>query len=255
MQDKYTGDIGDFGKYGLLNEICRKSNWGVRLGINWFFVTKEEKGGGDGKYIDYLRSENKDAKKYWECFPELYDRLKSMVYCRRKRSIQEIEKGLILPKETVFYSEPIPYSSINPFKREEDRENWFEESLTKLKNADIIFLDPDNGIQTDKVKKAQIKAIKYVFKDEIKQYYELGKSLIIYTHRDRKPEPEYNRKLMAIREPLKTWNGIKVLKFKRVSVRHYVFLIQKEHQDLMEETISCLIREPYSFLFGPYALD
>ncbi len=46
-----------------------------------------------------------------------------------------------------------------------------------------------------------------------------------------------------------------VLRFKRVSVRHYVFLIQKEHQDLIEETINWLTRDPYNFLFEIHNLD
>ena len=235
MQDGYTGDVGDFGKYGLLNEICKKSNGGIRLGINWFYVA----GGEKGEHIKYLRDE-----KYKVCFPELYDQLKSIVDNDR-RSIKEIEKDLVLPKETVFYSKPLPSSSVN-------RENWFEESLTKLKKADIIFLDPDNGIQTDKVKKTQKRAIKYVFKDEIEEYYELGKSLIIYNHRDRRPQPEYNRKILGIRHCVKACNDIRVLRFKRVSVRDYIFLIQKEHQDLIDETITYLTREPHNFLFTRY---
>ncbi len=235
MQDGYTGDVGDFGKYGLLNEICKKSNGGIRLGINWFYV----EGGEKGKHIKYLRDE-----KYKVCFPELYDQLKSIVDNDR-RSIKEIEKDLVLPKETVFYSKLLPSSSVN-------RENWFKESLTKLKKADIIFLDPDNGIQTDKVKKTQKRAIKYVFKDEIEEYYELGKSLIIYNHRDRRPQPEYNRKILGIRHCIKACNDIRVLRFKRVSVRDYIFLIQKEHQDLIDETITYLTREPHNFLFKPY---
>ena len=183
MQDRYVGDVGDFGKYGLLKEICKKSNGSVRLGINWFYVTRKEKRRGDGRHIGYLSDENKNSRKYVVCFPDLYDKLKDIV--NGNRSIKEIEKRLILPKDTIFYSNTLPFGE-NPFEREEGRKNWFKESLSQLKSADIIFLDPDNGIQTNKVKKTQIKAIKYAFKGEIKEYYELGKSVIIYNHRDRK---------------------------------------------------------------------
>jgi len=149
---------------------------------------------------------------------------------------------MVVPKETVFYSEPLPSSSVS-------RENWFKESLIKLKKADIIFLDPDNGIQTDKVKKTQIKAIKYVFKDEIKRYYKLNKSLIIYNHKDRKPQSAYNRKILGVRHYVEMWNDIRVLRFKRVSVRDFIFLTQKDHQDLIDETITCLTRGSYNYLF------
>lgn len=253
MQDRYVGDVGDFGKYGLLNEICKKSNGCVRLGINWFYVTREEKQRGDGRYIGYLNDENRDSKKYEDCFPDLYDKLKGIVDGRR--SIKDIENGLILPKETIFYSKPLPYSSVNPSEREEERKNWFKESLSQLKSADIIFLDPDNGIQTDKVRKTQIKAIKYVFKGEIKEYYELGKSLIIYNHRDRKPKSEYDRKITDSLGQINSPNGIKVLRFKRVSVRDFIFLIQKEHRDLIDQTIDYLRSESCDFLFEIYNLD
>lgn len=253
MQDRYVGDVGDFGKYGLLNGICKKSNGSVRLSINWFSVTREEKQRGDGRYIGYLNDENKDSKKYAACFRDLYNKLKGIVDGRR--SIKEIENGLILPKETIFYSKPLPYSSVNPSEREEERKNWFKESLSQLKSADIIFLDPDNGIQTDKVRKTQIKAIKYVFKDEIKEYYELGKSLIIYNHRDRKPKSEYDRKITGSLGQINSPNGIKVLRFKRVSVRDFIFLIQKEHRDLIGQTIDYLRSEPCNFLFEIYNLN
>lgn len=255
MQDRYVGDVGDFGKYGLLNEICKKSHGSVKLGINWFYVTREEKQRGERRYssYSYLNDESKDSKKYAVCFPDLYDKLKGIVNGRR--SIKEIENCLILPKETVFYSKPLPYSSVNPREREEERKNWFRESLSQLKSADIIFLDPDNGIQADKVRKTQIKAIKYVFKDEIKQYYELDKSLLIYNHRDRKPKLEYDRKITYLLGQINSPNGIKVLRFKRVSVRDFIFLMQKDHQDLIDQTIDYVRSEPCDFLFEMYNLD
>lgn len=51
MQDKYVGDIGDYGKFGLLRAI---STSGLSLAINWYKTGPEsEKGNGqnDGKYI------------------------------------------------------------------------------------------------------------------------------------------------------------------------------------------------------------
>lgn len=132
------------------------------------------------------------------------------------------------------------------------REKWFENSIRKLASADIIFIDPDNGIPTDKVNKTQKKAAKYVFKDEIERYYNLGKSIIIYNHRDRKPSPEYNKKILS---SINMGTEIRVLRFKKVSVRDYIFLIQKPHYDLIDQTINHLLNEPYSFLFEPYNLE
>lgn len=253
MQDKYTGDVGDFGKYGLLNEIRKKSGEKFRLGVNWYYVTREEKKTGDGKHTDYLCRDNPNSNNYRKCFPGLYDQLRRIVNSGQ-RNIGKIEKSAVLPKETIYYSKPVPYSAGSPVRREVDRENWFEESFAELKGADIIFLDPDNGIQTETVKKTHKKAIKYVFIDEIQRYYESGKSLIIYTHRDRTPESGYKLRLLSITTRLKDSHEIKVLRFKRLSVRCYVFLIRSEHKDFIMGTIESLTREPWDFLFEAYPL-
>ena len=33
MQDRYAGDVGDFGKFSLLKELSRR---GLSIGINWY---------------------------------------------------------------------------------------------------------------------------------------------------------------------------------------------------------------------------
>ena len=48
MQNQYVGDIGDFGKYGLLRAI---SGDPLRLGVVWYLFPDEppkEPGKGDG---------------------------------------------------------------------------------------------------------------------------------------------------------------------------------------------------------------
>jgi hypothetical protein len=254
MQDRYIGDVGDFGKYLLLNDIYNISKGSIRLGINWFYVSGKNEGETEGgkpvttvtPVFNYLSDKNKYSNKYCTCFPELYRQLKNIVDNDR-RNIKEIENNSVLPIGTVFYSKPLPLPYLLGA-----RENWLDESLTNLKNTDIIFLDPDNGIQTEKVKKTQSKANKYVFKDEIKQYYDSDKSLIIYNHKDHKPRDEYNTKISGIRNYLNILNDIQVIRFKRVSVRDFIFLIQKDHHSLIEKTITHLTGKPYDFLFSRY---
>ena len=52
MQDSYVGDIGDFGKYGLLRKF---QAFDITLAINWYrVIPKIQTIQNDGKYIDYL---------------------------------------------------------------------------------------------------------------------------------------------------------------------------------------------------------
>ena len=51
MQDKYAGDVGDFGKFALLRALCD----GRQLGICWYRTDSVLETTNDGKHLDYLQ--------------------------------------------------------------------------------------------------------------------------------------------------------------------------------------------------------
>ena len=53
MQDRYAGDVGDFGKFGLLRTLCELNAPQLKLGIVWYLVP-EESHNEDGKHTKYL---------------------------------------------------------------------------------------------------------------------------------------------------------------------------------------------------------
>jgi len=61
MQNRYTADIGDFGKYGLLRALCSTVDDGskLRLGVVWYLVP-DESHNADGKFIQYLDHSTKN---------------------------------------------------------------------------------------------------------------------------------------------------------------------------------------------------
>lgn len=222
------------------------------LGVNWYYVNKVEKNSSDGRHTSYLNSQNPNNKHFEVCSPKLYFQLKDIVDAN-KRNISDIEKGLILPSETIFYSSPVPFSSNSPAQRSRDRENWFLNSLQSLSGADVVFLDPDNGIQTSNLQKSQPRAVKYSFSDEILKYYHAGKSVIIYQHRDRSPKEKYDKKFKMLSDAAGC--NIQVLRFKRVSVRNYIFLPQSKHRNLFNKLFTRLSTSPYNFLFEKYQIS
>ena len=55
MQDQYVGDIGDFGKYGLLRHLTGIQTprlKTLRLGVVWYLFP--DGGNNDGKFTKYL---------------------------------------------------------------------------------------------------------------------------------------------------------------------------------------------------------
>ena len=95
-------------------------------------------------------------------------------------------------------------------------------------------------------------AVRYVFTDEVEAYYRSGKFVIIYNHRDRRPRGEYEKKILAHWEYVEPPGDIKILRFKRVSVRDYIFLIQERHRGLVNRSAARLTSPPHDFLFKQY---
>ena len=58
MKNQYLGDVGDYGKYGLLRYLANND---IRIGVNWYLTADD--GSNDGKFVSYL---NKDEDRRYE---------------------------------------------------------------------------------------------------------------------------------------------------------------------------------------------
>lgn len=177
MQDRYAGDVGDYGKIGLLK--CLQTH-GFTIGVNWYRVPtldSEKKNDGtykqqDGKYLV--------PPQMMECDPKLADILTNIAQSKN-RSVAEIQKADLVPGAIYF----------DDFLTLECRHEWHEKALKRFKDADLVFMDPDNGLLVKSVGKSSARSIKYVFYEEVKDFIDAGKSVLVYNHRCRKPEKKY----------------------------------------------------------------
>ena len=226
MQDRYAGDIGDFGKFALLNELSKQ---GLSIGINWY-KTKPHKSerNEDGRYTQ-IPTQLRD------CNPILADKL-SMIAKSENRSIQAIEKTKLIPR-AVYYGETVSL---------DNRLEWHEQAISFFKKSDIdlVFLDPDNGLLVPSVKKHQPRSIKYCFYEEVEGYIKQGFSVLIYNHRSRKPELKYFQEIESkLRTHLPT-SSVKIFEitFPRYSVRDYFAIPAKsDHSDKINAAFSTML--------------
>lgn len=101
MQNRYVGDLGDYGKYALLRAVCTPSNnLALRLGVAWYLFPNENHN-NDGRHITYLKS-----GLYRDLDPDLHDTLSELVNSDR-RSVSEIRNAAIMPQNTVFVARPV----------------------------------------------------------------------------------------------------------------------------------------------------
>ena len=241
MKNQYVGDIGDYGKYALLRALsCRYS-----VGVNWYLTPDD--GRSDGKFTDYLKRETDSFDK------SLFKMLKGLLLStdnrilNEKRNVQTIEDGGILPK-TVFFSEELSYEKIAD--REVYRKNWVNRSIDTLEKRDIIFLDPDNGLEVKSVSATSKNGNKYVTYDEAQQYYKQAQvALIIYNHRDRSSEEKYVERFLRFYEEAGTQDAfVYRLMFRKSSVRDYIFITKPEHSTEIYDflnTFACPERKEY----------
>lgn len=235
MQDRYVGDIGDFGKYLLLKSLCKNNN--IKLGVNWCYVNHEystkEKEKNDGKYTGYLYQKNKKHKVYKETDEILINQLRNIVESEY-RTIISIEKNNILPKGTMFFNKETPVGT--------KRFSWHAESLETLKGCDIIFYDPDNGLEIPTCGKLHRDAVKYVYYDEIRDTYSKGKSIIIYQHTNRSKtlETQINERVLQLKGIGIPENTISVI-YSKIGISRFYIIIKQQKNDLVEQGLNNFI--------------
>ena len=218
MKDQYFGDINDYRKYGLLRSAGASK---LRLLVAWMLTPDD--GSTDGKFISYLERPDK-----WSSHdPVLFKKIKGLLARKKKRRVSLIEDTRLLPKAK-YFSARVPNSALG-------RSKWFRALAKRAQRSDLIFLDPDNGLEVESKPYGRKDSSKFVYWREVEALWSSGKSLLIYQHFIR--EKRFNfiqRMLKALRSAT---SGSFVEAF---STPHVVFLmaLQPKHQRFHEAIVS-----------------
>lgn len=231
MQDRYAGDIGDFGKFSLLKELSRR---GFSIGVNWYKTeTLDSEKKPDGRTKQNDGGYTKIPENLKACDISLAETL-SAIAESNDRSINKLEEAQLL-QNAVYYSEAVSVDC---------REEWHRQALTFFKdnNVDIVFLDPDNGLLVPSVKKHQPRSVKYAFYEEVQDYIEQGKSVLVYNHRNRKPELQYFSEIESCLQELLEDPEIFEITFPRFSVRDFFAIpALPDHSEKIEAAFSNML--------------
>lgn len=98
-----------------------------------------------------------------------------------------IEESEILPNGTAFFSEPLPDLTGPPHKRLPERTAWFTRAQEAVRGCELVFLDPDNGLEVRSVGPSSRLSGKYATVAEIDSLLSAGAGIIFYQHCDRSP--------------------------------------------------------------------
>lgn len=230
MKNQYVADIGDYGKYSLLKAF---SDEGIKLGINWYLTPNEDS--NDGKYVDYLTDDS--FRRY---NPDVYDALKE-ISKKDDKTVKDIENSNIFTN-VKYYSELMDFDG-TPKKREELRSKWFNESMNVLADAELIFMDPDNGLLENGDAK-KLGAEKYILAKEAKQYYENGHNVAFYCHKGRRTWAKWDEYKEIVPKLIPDAKTV-VLTFHKGTQRSYIFLIHSENFIRYKKIIDSVLSKWY----------
>ena len=237
MQDRYTGDLGDFSKLGILRTLQAA---GLSIGVNWY-LTPDENHNGDGRHVKYL-----DREEFRACDETLWLELKNIVGCDHRNACY-LEKESIL--QACFYSERLDFTGKTKAERKLIRKAWHNKALAALIGKDIICVDPDNGLIVPSAV-GKPKENKYVLYDELADYYAQHSSVIYYQHKARKQDEFYIRQHeKLIHAPEFAGSKGLALKFTTTSQRYYFFIMQPQHQEIVEKAVSKMLTGPWKYHF------
>jgi hypothetical protein len=254
LQNQYVGDIGDFGKYGLLKNLCFDNDKPrLKLGVLWYLFP-DEMGKNDGKYVEYLEKPDFKSVKLRKCDPDLCQSLKIIVKSKN-RNIAAVQESGIFPSDTIYYDSPLAYGKNIPIdKRESIRAQWLQKGYDIVKGQDIIFFDPDNGLEVKSVKMHNLKGPKYVFYDDLPTIIDRQQSLVIYQHLCRSEDAK--NQIERRGDEMKNKLGVKnvfAIRYRRGPARVFFIIPSPHHTNILKERIEHLVisKNPWSNHFTP----
>jgi hypothetical protein len=245
LQNRYVGDVGDYAKYGLLRLMTAELN--TSCGVVWCLFD-DESHNADGRHIGYLKDQLFNALD-----PELHNKLAKIVAGGR-RSVKAVALSGILPKATRFFERPIstPLTvRANRLNRQNHRSAWLAKALRATAGCELVFFDPDNGLETKSVPAHSPKSGKYIYWDELLPFWERGQSLLIYHHLNRTAsvhrQAEILKEKFAAKFP--DAGAIRFFLFRRGSCRHFWLVTRNNHFDQFQRTMHRFSQSPWHEYF------
>ena len=176
MQNRYTGDIGDFGKFLLLKHLFPNE----KITTIWYLYP-DESHNTDGSHT----VEEGNAPLYRHCHtidPQMAE-LFNTIHSRPKRHAGLFEELGILDNGSYFGEGIIGEGG-------DYRNRWSKRAMAFIQEcgSSVICLDPDNGIEPSTMAKlSPLKQGKYAILEEIDAFFTLDRveHVVIYQHFNR----------------------------------------------------------------------
>ena len=160
-----------------------------------------------------------------------------------------IRDRAILPVGTRYYEAPLTFDGLlGPGARQQQvdlRTAWLSGALGLTACCDVVFLDPDNGLEV-KVGPYQKRGPKYAFFDELLPFLRRGQSLVVYHHVARRGSAmdQVRDRLAQIKDRL--GHEAFALLYHRGSARAFFVIPAQRHREVLFSRTNGLLEGPWS---------
>ena len=248
MRDQFVGDVGDFGKYGLLRRLTGLTDPetptpDLTLSVVWYY--RHDDAGNDGKFIKYLCPNYHDCAKYETCDPELWRILGDLVR-NGNRFVRCVEQSPILPGGSLYFRDLLSFDGIPAGKqRRQHRSDWLQCALRATEDADIVYLDPDNNIRPGENGKFGEDGPKFAFLDEIKAFWDRGQSVVVYHHTNMQGTVDEQMRETAGRLRQELGAEPISLRWRSFQTRAFFVIPQPQHRERIAARIRRMLTGPW----------
>lgn len=234
MKNQYCGDVHDYRKYGLLRHLIRS---GFERPLVVWMLTRDDSS-RDGGFRSYLSK----PERYKSFDPELFDILGDQP-SEEPLSVDLIRRIGVL-RAASFHHDEVPDSK-------KAHMQWQATMQSNAKDADLVFFDPDNGIEVKSKPAGRKGSSKYLLWNELTEVWRNGSSILVYQHLSRE-----KRALLASRlaDELSRRTGASNIKVFRSPNVLFLFAAQDRHANCFVKALSSLT-DAFTEHVAPMSLD
>jgi len=224
MKNQYFGDVNDYRKYGLLRVLTGQG--GLSVAVCWMLTPDD--GRSDGRFVEYLQQPER-----WRHYdPALFDRLREMIALRGERDIDLVDlvgEAGILPAARFF---------VRTLRDDlQSRSRYFEVFWEVAQGCDLIFFDPDNGLEVKSRPAGRKDSSRYLYWAELEQALASGYSALVYQHFRREKRDAFIERMAQ--EMRQRTGAARVYSFR--TARVVFFLLPSERRAAaFEHAVACL---------------
>jgi hypothetical protein len=221
MKNQYFGDVNDYRKYGLLRVLTGQG--GLSAAVCWMLTPDD--GRSDGRLTEYLQQPER-----WRAYdPVLFDTLREMVARPGGRDIDLAGEAGILPAARFF---------VRTLRDDlQSRSRYFEVFWEVAQGCDLIFFDPDNGLEVKSRPLGRKNSSRYLYWAELEQAFSRGYSVLVYQHFRREKRDAFVERMAQ--EMRHRTGAVRVFSFR--TARVVFFLLPSDRQAAaFEHAVACL---------------